>query len=801
MTSLTKRNIFYALLVLVVLVVLLIVGYVIYTYGMDNKVMKKERFYPLINTSVTLSNEDPIKYFPAKKIRIYNTNVGTDYSTEGNISIAGVFVYDENGKSIPMTSITNSSPPSSTNDNPMMSSTFGDGTSNNSTLYTYASNALKIQNGNADRTLQTALTNSSNKPGYGLNIPRNNWQAYVNSTDCYVAHSHVKYTQRASNSTTTSPSYITGDYWQYDFNFKSNPNVNISAVEIIPRNDGDGNGNSSNNIIRNTNLILAITDANGVTNYSQKKSTNNYSSIIFMVGSDITDSITTTTTGATTGATTTTQPITTTGITTTTISNTTSTTLPSTTQGMTTSTSPTTSTIQGMTTSTSPTTSTTLPTTTTMYDTTPIYNTSTNSNTPYILSNINNMRTPYQAVSAKYLLLDLKGIHIAGIIVVDENGKNMFYGKNYRSIVTIPQIFIHSQQVISEPINKMFKQTVNLDYDRSKGPEYNTNLINSQIDFINSDNIFSYESDDSIKNIIFDLNYGSNEEVLVSQIILLISKDTCSNGQSCMYDNIDGNIILINGIYKTTFDLLLQNSQNPLSNVQYPEIVGNPVNIGWIYNITSPDTDNILNFEVTQFYSINEFKDTKQKTKQKSNFFDLTTSITPGYVNFKAITNFELPNSSSETNITNPITTIIQTTTTTTPPTTTNNITTPTTPTTTNNITTTTPPTTTNNITTTTKPTSKPTSTPTTTSNASVQLLPDRVIDLLNGGMNLNILSSDGIMYNPSNGGPTTNIIQTDYTGTSNIYSPYIYYNKGVSEKFAARDSDTDKKYYFYNGI
>ena len=106
MPNLTKRNIFFALLVVVALVVLLFVGYVIYTYGMkhDNQIVMKEKFYPQTNQSVTIPTYGAIQYFPAKKIRIYNTNVGTDYSTEGNISIAGVFVYDENGNSIPMTS-------------------------------------------------------------------------------------------------------------------------------------------------------------------------------------------------------------------------------------------------------------------------------------------------------------------------------------------------------------------------------------------------------------------------------------------------------------------------------------------------------------------------------------------------------------------------------------------------------------------------------------------------------------------------------------------------------------------------
>jgi hypothetical protein len=366
----------------------------------------------------------------------------------------------------------------------------------------------------------------------------------------------------------------------------------------------------------------------------------------------------------------------------------------------------------------------------------------TSPSTIYNLSEINVYRTKYQSVSAKYLSLSLNGIHFAGIIVVDENGKNMFYNKDYKSIVTMPEILILSQQEISKPLNKLFKQTVNLDYNREKGLEYNVNLINSQIDFINSNNIFSYESDGIIREVIVDLNPGKNGNVLVSQVILLVSKDKCSNGNLCMYDNVNGDVSLFNSL-----DNVMDNSQ--FINKELLE-KNKTLNINWKYSLKNSITDisllyqnYILNFDVKDISILQQFKDIK-----KSKFVDVNSNITLDYVNFEKITNLEVPTSSSVT--TKPILT-----------------------------------------------------TGANISNSAVQLLPGQVINLLNDGLNVDVLSANGIMYNPSRRGPTTNIIQSDYKGTSNIYSPYIYYNKGVSEKFTARDNtnDTDKKYYFYNGI
>ena len=45
-------------------------------------------------------------------------------------------------------------------------------------------------------------------------------------------------------------------------------------------------------------------------------------------------------------------------------------------------------------------------------------------------------------------------------------------------------------------------------------------------------------------------------------------------------------------------------------------------------------------------------------------------------------------------------------------------------------------------------------------------------------------LSKTGINLSSQFKGPSTNVVQVDFKGTSNIYSPYLYYNKGINEKF-----------------
>ena len=78
------------------------------------------------------------------------------------------------------------------------------------------------------------------------------------------------------------------------------------------------------------------------------------------------------------------------------------------------------------------------------------------------------------------------------------------------------------------------------------------------------------------------------------------------------------------------------------------------------------------------------------------------------------------------------------------------------------------------------------------------QISPSQTLALLNSGLNMDLLTSEGIGMSSLLKGPATNIVQTNLTGTSNIYSPYLYYNKNTSEKFSANTYDTGKNYYSY---
>jgi hypothetical protein len=80
-------------------------------------------------------------------------------------------------------------------------------------------------------------------------------------------------------------------------------------------------------------------------------------------------------------------------------------------------------------------------------------------------------------------------------------------------------------------------------------------------------------------------------------------------------------------------------------------------------------------------------------------------------------------------------------------------------------------------------------------------LTPDQIAELLNSGMDLlslvgnqfgqntdhqsnQLLTSQGMNMSSTYKTPSTNIIQTDFSGTSNVFSPYLYYNKGSNETF-----------------
>ena len=76
-------------------------------------------------------------------------------------------------------------------------------------------------------------------------------------------------------------------------------------------------------------------------------------------------------------------------------------------------------------------------------------------------------------------------------------------------------------------------------------------------------------------------------------------------------------------------------------------------------------------------------------------------------------------------------------------------------------------------------------------------ITPEQLAKLINSSNNINnllpiinnngtIISDKGIKINSKYRGPSTNILQKDYKGTTNVYSPFLYYNKGTSEKFTS---------------
>ena len=56
-------------------------------------------------------------------------------------------------------------------------------------------------------------------------------------------------------------------------------------------------------------------------------------------------------------------------------------------------------------------------------------------------------------------------------------------------------------------------------------------------------------------------------------------------------------------------------------------------------------------------------------------------------------------------------------------------------------------------------------------------------------------------MYKMLEKSPSTNIVQTHFNGTSNVYSPFLYYNKGLNEQFNSLPSGRGKEYYPYNQL
>ena len=76
-------------------------------------------------------------------------------------------------------------------------------------------------------------------------------------------------------------------------------------------------------------------------------------------------------------------------------------------------------------------------------------------------------------------------------------------------------------------------------------------------------------------------------------------------------------------------------------------------------------------------------------------------------------------------------------------------------------------------------------------------ITPEQLSQLVNSGIDISSfmpginnngtnISNKGINVNSKYKGPSTNIYQKNYKGTTNIYSPFLYYNKGTTEKFSS---------------
>ena len=356
-------------------------------------------------------------------------------------------------------------------------------------------------------------------------------------------------------------------------------------------------------------------------------------------------------------------------------------------------------------------------------------------------------------IACKYLSISLNKINIAGIIVVDKDGKNMFYGNKYEKIVSIPSKltfrnfdndFNEISRTYSKELKYMFSQTSLIAYDENKSLEEKMKLLDG-INYTDPEQIFSYKDENLQQEFIFDLNPGIDENVIVSKVILLLSKNKCGDNL-CMYSTV-GNILLLSKEFKNLLNWT-QTRDNPTP----PDPKHN--SIEWKIDNTSnkAEPDYILNFTVGHTNSTSTNNSEKFKNIiSKSRFNNLASEILPINANEDLlIENSNIRNNRnrnsnaieygfiSDYNILNSLE-------------------------------------------------NEP--------EYIFPISPDQTIGLLNSGVNLDTLSSKGIAMNSAHRGPSTNIVQTNFTGTSNIYSPYLYYNKGVNEQFSGLTTDTNQNY------
>jgi hypothetical protein len=477
-------------------------------------------------------------------------------------------------------------------------------------------------------------------------------------------------------------------------------------------------------------------------------------------------------------------------------------------QPTTTSPQPTTTSPQPTTTAPQPTTTYSQPTTTSPQPTT----TYSQPTTTYSQLSTTEPIITYQSVSCKYLVITAPAVNIAGLLIIDKYGNNMFYNADATK-------FNAFQLGNMETCANSILQTNKINYNISNIKMYmegysRLNIESNNIVSITNGQVGNSKIPNPVSNenaqLMIDLNPNNNDLVNINSIILIHNINTnCEINEPnkqylpimalpnmfntflnnmCSLGLIGGNISLYGKDFKPTFDNYvsqctstnnLNNQTNP-TNIPTTTFTQQPKTLAkWYFpkytslvsQYTPSSTQELLQ-QSQQYYipilssvltlnQISSFKNIHEK------FVDMNTGIGILYPDPKVPITV---NPGKSIDASNSIFSIIA-----------SNYTFP-----------------------------QPTNTfpqPTTTysqpantiSISTIPLIsPSQTIALLNTGANVDTLTSQGIAMNSAFRGPSTNIVQTNFSGTSNIYSPYLYYNKGLSESFSGNTTDTGKNYFTY---
>ena len=462
--------------------------------------------------------------------------------------------------------------------------------------------------------------------------------------------------------------------------------------------------------------------------------------------------------------------------------------------------------------------SSTQPETTTYYPPTPTYSQPETTNysqpqpTPTYTQYINTNIPIYQSVSCKYLVITAPAVNIAGLLIIDKYGNNMFYNADVtkfyafqlgnmetcaNSILQTNKINLHISNL------KMYSEN----YSRLNIESNNrVSITNGQVGNSKIPNPVSNEN----AQLMIDLNPNNNDLVNINSIILIHNINTnceinepnlpnmvlpnmfnTSLNNMCSLGLIGGNISLYGEDFRPLFKNYISrciDSNNPtITFTQQPKTLAKwyfPKYTSLVSQYTPSSTQELLQ-QSQQYYipilssiltlnQISSFKNIHEK------FVDMNTGIgilypdpkVPITVNpGKSIDASNSIFSILATNYTQPETTNYSSSSSSTQPATTNY--------------------------------SQPTTTfPQLTNTISISTIPlispSQTIALLNTGANVDTLTAQGIAMNSAFRGPSTNIVQTNFSGTSNIYSPYLFYNKGLSESFSGNTTDTGKNYFSY---